>query len=83
MITKEKYGTIRYELGHINEQECHAFKETIRRAVKKFKNVAGEIADDAGFVLNDDYFEGWCAGVVFQATGSYWKFNPREVYNDY
>jgi len=79
-VTKEKYGTIRY--GHtmswINCQDhCRIFREVIRRTVKKFPNVAAEICDNARHVLYDDYFEGWCAGVVFKANGAYWVSDKR------
>ena len=80
MITKEKYGTIRFEFEYkwiTNEHEKNMFKETIRRAVKRFKNVAGEITNDAGHVLDDEFFAGWCQGISFYTTGSYWISDKR------
>ncbi len=73
-ITKEKWGTIRYEhtFGWIIDNEhARIFRESVMRTIKKYPNVAAEIAYDAGFVLNDVYFKGWCNGIVF----------IKEVYN--
>jgi len=79
-MIKEKYGTIRYEMTFIwldSKEHSRIFREAIMRTVRKFPKVAGEIADDAGHVLNDEYFEGWCRGVTFKANGSYWKSTKR------
>lgn len=78
--TKEKYGTIRYEYTYLwieNPEHGRLFRECIMRTVKKFPNVAGEVCSDAGLVLENDYFQGWCAGVTFHACGSYWSSNKR------
>lgn len=78
--TKEKYGTIRFEATFIwitTDEHVRIFREAIRRTVKKFPNVAGEICSSAGHVLIDKYFTGWCAGVTFQANGSYWISDKR------
>lgn len=79
-ITKEKYGTIRYEWVELwikKEDHLRIFREVIRRTVKKFPKVAGEICSDAGHVLVDEYFQGWCAGVCYQANKSYWSSTER------
>lgn len=78
--TKEKYGTIRYEhtFGWItSHREAFIFREAIRRAVKKFPEVAAEVAEGAGHVLDDEYFFGWCSGVAYQANKSYWSSKER------
>lgn len=78
--TKEKYGTIRYEFTYlwiVEDNHPYIFRECLRRTVKKFKNVAGEIVIDAGHVLDDEYFRGWCAGVSVLANGSYWISDIR------
>ena len=77
--TKEKYGTIRYEVTWNwieNEEHCRIYKEAIRRTITKFPKVAGEVCMDAG-ILRDEYFEGWCAGVVYQSTKSFWSSTKR------
>jgi len=79
-MTKEKYGTIRFEYTYLwieNEHHFKMFKECVRRTVKRFPQVAGEFASDAGHVVNDEYFNGWCAGVTFLSTGSYWSSDDR------
>lgn len=83
-LTKEKYGTIRYSWPGLwikKEEHVRIFREAIMRTVRKFPNVAGEICDDAGHTLTDEFFNGWCAGVTFKANGSYWssKERPRGV----
>ncbi len=78
--TKEKYGTIRFEWTEMwidNAEDVRIFKETIRRTVKKFPNVAGEVCLYAGDILEDEYFEGWCAGVCYQAHKTYWSSTER------
>ena len=86
--TKEKYGTIRYEYeylwlivtddeGEVVQDNSAYFKEIIRRTVKKFPEVAAELVADAGYMLNDEYFEGWCNGIMFVKGGSYWSSTKR------
>lgn len=80
MVTKEKYGTIRYEhaFGWLtSEEDIRIFKLVIRKAVKKFPNVAGEIVADIWLPIDDPYFEGWCAGITWVTCGSYWSSNDR------
>lgn len=80
MWIKEKWGTIRFEYESKwleNERDFKIFKESIRRTVKKYPEVAGEVCSSAGHVLDDPYFEGWCAGICFKANGSYWKSKDR------
>lgn len=79
-MTKEKYGTIRFEFTYMwieNAEHCRIFREGIMRTVKKFPNVAGELCSDAGHTLEDDFFSGWCAGVAFASNGSYWSSDKR------
>lgn len=79
-ITKEKYGTIRFEYTYLwieNAEHCRIFREGVMRTVKKFPNVAGELCSDAGHTLSDDFFSGWCAGVIFKACGTYWSSIKR------
>jgi hypothetical protein len=78
--TKEKYGTIRYESTYLwitSEKEVFTFRECIRRTVKKFPNAAGEVCCHAGFVLEDEFFEGWCQGVAYTRSGSAWCSDKR------
>lgn len=83
MHTKEKYGTIRYEYTWSwIEGNTHAslFKRIIQRAVKKYPQAASAIVSDAGSVLNDEYFAGWCQGVHFLATGEKGWISDRRPY---
>lgn len=78
--TKGKWGTIRYELTLWwieNDEHCRLFRECIKRTVKKFPEVAGEIVGDATHALKDEYFEGWCNGISFITRGSYWSSDER------
>ncbi len=78
--TKEKWGTIRFEATYRwieTLEDVRLFKECIRRTIKKYPQVAGEIASNAGHVLDDEYFEGWCNGVLSLARGSYWSSTKR------
>lgn len=78
--TKEKWGSIRYDFTCLwieSAEHCRLFRECIRRTVKKFPEVAGELVGDAAHVLKDDYFEGWCNGVSFITRGSYWSSTKR------
>lgn len=71
MRTKEKYGTVRYEYTWTWLQcpeDIRVFKHVVRGAVKRFPNVAAEICDSAQHVLDDEYFNGWCAGVCYLAS---------------
>lgn len=79
-MTKEKYGTMRFEYIYLwieSEEHCRIFKEGVRRTIKKFPHVAGEVVSDASHVLNDEYFNGWCNGVSYITTGSYWSSDKR------
>ena len=77
IYSKEKYGTIRYEYTWMwleNDDDWLVFKKIIRKAVRKFPNVAGEIVDDlAG--LASGYFGAWCAGVLWVTSGNCWRNN--------
>lgn len=78
--TKEKWGTLRYEAVYRwieNEEHARLFRECIMRTIKKYPSVAGEVCSDAAHIINDDYFNGWCSGITFQTTGSYWSSDKR------
>ncbi len=76
MHSKEKYGTIRYEYTYLwleNDEDWLTFKKIIRRAVRKFPNVAGEVVNElSSGVVADEYFQAWCAGINYYTTGSCW-----------
>lgn len=79
-ITKEKYGSIRFEFVSSwlkSESDAKAFKHIIRKIVTKFPNVRAEICHDAGLILDDEFFNGWCAGIAYISDGSYWRSNDR------
>lgn len=79
-ITKEKWGSIRYEFDWTwitSEKEAQVFRECLRRTIRKYPQVAAEIVLDAGHVLQDDYFEGWCNGVATLARNTYWCSDKR------
>jgi len=79
-ITKEKYGTMRFEMTPAwikSDSDVRAFKHILQRMVKKFPNVTGEIFHDASHVKDDPYFEGWCSGVAYKSNGFYWVSNDR------
>lgn len=81
-ITKEKYGSMRFECTYAwidSEQRCKVFKLLIRKMITKFPNVRAEICDDAQLILDDLYFEGWCAGIAYAANGSYWRSDKRPM----
>lgn len=65
---KEKYGTIRYEFIHAwveTEQDAIIFDKCLRHCIKKFPDVAGELADDMCFQWSNPEWEGFYSGVVF------------------
>jgi hypothetical protein len=78
--SKEKYGTIRYELTFLwleNDNDFMVFKRALQKAVIKFPNVAAEIVSDAQGLVEDDFFNGWCAGVSWVKSQSYWSSDKR------
>jgi hypothetical protein len=49
MMTKEKYGTLRYEYEYMwmsSDEDVLLFLEILKRATVKFPKFAGEIVDD-------------------------------------
>lgn len=80
MRTKEKYGTIRYESTYLwikSDNDSKRFREVLQLAVKKFPKVAGELVDDAIHLTDDEFFSGWCAGVMYLSTGDFWKSDKK------
>ncbi len=88
MHSKEKYGTIRYEYTYLwleNDEDWLTFKKIIRRAVRKFPNVAGEVVNElSSGMVADEYFHAWCAGINYYTTGSCWADvkGIKGFYND-
>lgn len=77
-ITKEKYGTIRYEwmaLWITNEQEFLIFMKIIKRTIRKFPTLAGEIVNDLVPVVSNPYFAAWLEGVLWASSGEQWTSN--------
>jgi hypothetical protein len=72
---KEKYGTLRYGYTYLwltTKQDTVVFAKIIKKAVKKFPNVAGEVVNDLVTTFSGDYDAGWCAGVLYMSSGSEW-----------
>lgn len=66
-LTKEKYGTIRYEMLSLwiqNDKEMETFLKILLRATHKFPKVRGEILDDIIMEINphESAFCAYCAG---------------------
>ncbi len=67
MMWKEKYGTIRYEflfLWITTDEEAIIFDKCLRHCIKRFPDVAGELADDAVYSFTNPEWEGFYKGVV-------------------
>ncbi len=66
MITKEKYGTIRYEYEFLwieTKEQASIFFEVVYRATKKFPHIAGEIVSSVVYMINEvDHITGWYKG---------------------
>ncbi len=66
MITKEKYGTVRYEYTYLwieSDEQAVIFFEVVYRATKKFPHLAGEIVSDVVTMIGDvDHKSGWYKG---------------------
>lgn len=66
MMTKEKYGTVRYEYTFLwleTTEQAILFFETVYRVTKKFPELAGEIVNDAIPMIEAvDYITGWYKG---------------------
>lgn len=91
MQTKEKYGTIRYEYEWSwlkTNEDVLRWVEIVRRACRKFQNVAAELVEgvhlDAKSSQLIAWYKGYFEGICWGARGSRWvgpgkKFtNPLE-----
>lgn len=89
-ITKEKYGTIRYEFKEMwltSPAEAAMFLRIVKKATHKFPNVKGEIVDDlvafAPTVAETStqeqimYLKGYLTGLLFGVSGSEWESYNR------
>ncbi len=81
MMTKEKYGTIRYEYTHLwCKNKKHALKwfEIARRATVRFPEYAGEIISDIVPLINvvdkpTAYYKGYFEAVLWIKHKSKWE----------
>ncbi len=80
MITKEKYGTIRYEftcLWLTNAEEGEKFYNIVYRATRKFPIYAGEIVSDIVPMMGDtpklDFYRGYFQAILWVKHQSEWK----------
>ena len=66
MMTKEKYGTVRYEYTFVwleTSEQAIIFFETAYRATKKFSHLAGEIVSDLVTMIGEvNHITGWYKG---------------------
>jgi hypothetical protein len=72
---KEKYGTLRYESTYLwlaDEKDIRLFAKILKKAIRKYPQVAGEIVSDAIGMFENEYDEGWIAGVYWASAGSEW-----------
>lgn len=68
MIWKEKYGTIRYEFLRAwieTDQDAIIFDKCLRRCIRKFPDVAGELVDDICFQWAKPELEYFYKGIVY------------------
>lgn len=86
MITKEKYGTIRYEYTSvwlIDGEDLIIFLDILKRATIKFPEVAGEIVNDIVPVLEveggqylhyvSNYYKGYFEAILMVKHKSQWE----------
>jgi hypothetical protein len=81
MITKEKYGTIRYEYEYLwlkGKRSNVMFLEILYRATRKFPDYAGEIVSDIVPCIDaKDVISGWYKGyfeaILWLKHKSEWK----------
>lgn len=80
MMTKEKYGTIRYEYTYLwleNNEQGDKFFNILYRATRKFPEYAGEIVSDIVPVMSDspklDFYRGYFKAILWVKHKSEWK----------
>lgn len=85
-ITKEKYGTIRYEFEFMwlkNKEDTLKFCEILKRATHKFHPVASEIVCDFITVIEPTdaasaYYYGYFEGIYYGKDQGEWRTYPRQ-----
>lgn len=79
MMTKEKYGTIRYEYTYLwlkNNKQRDKFFNILYRATRKFPDYAGEIVNDIVPYMSDSpklrYYKGYFEAILWVKHKSQW-----------